>query len=350
MDKGISRDFFVKGNPPVWLRGENKNILSTSVCLNRNLKGFKFPNKATIEEKRQTCSRILGKIHHSAMSSGLRTDSFSNIDNEVKNLLLERKLTSACIRHKDPDNDTRAILVNEDESIVIVINDVDHLHIKASCAGFDLEKCYQMCEDVLRQISLDFACDSTFGYLTSMPAIMNTGIQVEVTAHLPGILMYEENDFYIDELRSEGILVDGLLGPGLPPHGSMFTLFNQNTRRKDIPETLSHFKEVVENVVKKDKILREEVSLIERKDFIGRSYGTLKYAEKIDFDETMAALSSLRAGLEDNEFNKIDFHTLNKLTWYIFPTQILNLLNCPADEVDFVRSKIIKQALSKEKK
>jgi len=350
MDKGISTDFFVKGESPIWLRGENKHILSTSVCLNRNLKGFKFPNKASVEDKAKVCARILGKIHHSAMSSGFHLDIFSNVNNEIKNLLLERRVTSACLRCQDPGNDSRAILVNADESIVIIINDIDHLQIKASCQGFDVQKCYEMCESVLKQISLDFAYDQTFGFLTAMPAIMNTGIQVEVTAHLPGIVLFEEAEDYVESLRCEGVLVDGLLGPGLPPYGGIFTLFNQNTRRKNVSETLNHFKEIVEGVIEQDKILRDETGLIERKDAIGRSYGVLKYAEKIEFGEAMAAISVLRMGMEDGEFDKLDFHTLNKLTWYMFPTQIMNLLNCPADEIDFVRTKIIKQALSKEKK
>ena len=140
MDKGFTTEFLTKKSPPLWLRGNEKFVFSTTVALNRNLTGFKFPNKANLEEKRKVCCKILGKIHHGPLSSQFMFDSVKNMSMEVKKLLFERRDTYCCTRDPDSSDETRVVLVNNDESVVIVVNDDDHLQVRASCPGLNFEK------------------------------------------------------------------------------------------------------------------------------------------------------------------------------------------------------------------
>ena len=155
MEKGINSDFLVKDNLPLWLRGKDKIIKSSSVILNRNIKGFKFPHKASLEEKRKVCSRILGRIFHSAFSSELIYDSVQEMSPKVKGLLYERRdcyvtMSRECLDH----NETKVVLINKDESTVIVINDDDHLQIRISSPFLDLKSCCRTAESILKQLDM----------------------------------------------------------------------------------------------------------------------------------------------------------------------------------------------------
>ncbi len=350
MEKGINSDYLVKDNLPLWLRGKDKIVRSSSVILNRNIKGFKFPHKASIEEKRKVSSKILGKIHHSSFSSEFNYDSLEEMNPKVKGLLYERRdcyvtMSRECLEH----NEAKVVLMNKDESIVIVINDDDHLQIKASTPSFDLRFCYQAAESILKQLDMDYATREPFGYLTASPAIMSTGLQIETIIHLPALMVMEDSDVLVNDVREMGVVPEGIFGHGTSPHGNIFTFCNQNTRRKTVEESLSSFEKCVKNTVKKEIKCRKKMEKLDLKNMTNRAYGMLRYCEKIDFQEAITGMSLVRLGIDEDIIKKVDLSTLNKLTHYMFPTELQCIVGCPPDELDIVRAQVIRQALEKEK-
>jgi len=348
MEKGINSDFLIKDSLPLWMRGKEKIVKSSSVILNRNIKGFKFPHKASLEEKRKVCSRILGRIHHSAISSELFYDSLQEMTPKVKGLLYERHdcyvtMSNECLEH----NEAKVVLINKDETIVIVINDDDHLQVKASTPSFDLKSCYKIADSIIKQLDMDYAIKEPFGYLTASPAIMSTGLQIETVLHLPALMIMEDSESWTNDLREMGVTAEGVFGHGTSPHGNIFTFCNQNTRRKNIEESLSSFEKCIKNTVKKETKCRKGIEKLDLKNMTNRAYGMLRYCEKIDFQEAITGLSLVRLGIDEGTIKRIDLPTLNKLTHYIFPTELQCVVGCPPDELDIVRAKVIKQALEK---
>jgi len=349
MEKGINSDFLIKDNLPLWLRGKDKVIRSSSVILNRNIKGFKFPHKASLEEKRKVCSRILGRIFHSPFSSGLVYDSVQEMHPRVKGLLYERRdcyvtMSRECLEH----NETKIVLINKEENTVIVINDDDHLQVKISVPHLDLKFCYLAAETILKQLDMDYAVKEPFGYLTASPAIMSTGLQIETILHLPALMAMEDSESWASDLRELGVTPEGVFGHGTSPHGNIFTFCNQNTRRKNIEESLSSFEKCIKNTVKKEIKCRKRMEKLDLKNMTNRAYGMLRYCEKIDFQEAITGMSLVRLGIDEGVIKKVDLPTLNKLTHYMFPVELQCIVGCPPDELDIVRAKVIRQALEKE--
>lgn len=76
----------------------------------------------------------------------------------------------------------RALLVNSDESLSIMINEEDHIRIQAITKDLALEQTYDIVDklDTLLDESLDFAFSEKLGYLTQCPTNLGTGMRASV--------------------------------------------------------------------------------------------------------------------------------------------------------------------------
>ena len=87
------------------------------------------------------------------------------------------------------DRRGKAVLISEDESISIMINEEDHLRIQVLREGLSLKEAAETADriDTLLSETLDFAYDSEFGYLTQCPTNLGTGLRASVMLHLPAL-------------------------------------------------------------------------------------------------------------------------------------------------------------------
>ena len=62
-----------------------------------------------------------------------------------------------------------AIIINEDETLSIILNEEEHIKIQGITAGFEIEETYKIVNAVDDLISKDFSYefDKEYGYLTS---------------------------------------------------------------------------------------------------------------------------------------------------------------------------------------
>ena len=109
-------------------------VVSSRVRLVRNLNGFKFLKKCSKEEQ----ENILNKIKEIVPGLGynLKYINIEDLDDITKLSLVEKHLISP--EFVMDDNAKKAIIINEEENICIMLNEDDHIKLQVFSSGQEL--------------------------------------------------------------------------------------------------------------------------------------------------------------------------------------------------------------------
>jgi protein arginine kinase len=199
-----------------------------------------------------------------------------------------------------------------------MLNEEDHLRIQGLHSGFALEAAYAEVDRLDSELGqrLAFAFHPEFGYLTSCPTNVGTGLRASVLIHLPGLVLTKEINKVLQGLAQVGLTHRGLYGEGSEVVGQFFQLSNQTTLGSSEHELLDHLGKMVRQVIDYEEqarqvLLRDARGIIE--DKVWRAYGLLRYARALSFEEAMNLLSPVRLGAGVGMIPDVGVYTLNKL-------------------------------------
>src|SRR4029077_16019178 len=125
--------------------------------------------------------------------------------------------------------------------------------------GFSLDGAYgevDMLDAELGQ-RLPFAFHQEFGYLTSCPTNVGTGLRASVLIHLPALVLTTEITKVLQGLAQVGLTYRGLFGEGSEALGHLFQLSNQVTLGKSEAELLDHLDRLVRQVMTYEEQARD---------------------------------------------------------------------------------------------
>lgn len=303
-------------------------VLSTRVRLARNLAGTRFARRMGRAEREQVLDRVRGAA---ASTEGLgravtlRIDGLPALDRQ---LLHERHLISRELATVESPTGGRAggALLLQDTAAVMV-NEEDHLRLQVLESGVDLGRAWRRAQAVDAELGqrLAFAFHPEFGYLTSCPTNVGTGLRASVLIHLPGLVLTKEIGKTLHGLTKVGLTYRGLYGEGSEVVGNFFQLSNQTTLGKAEGELLDYLGKIVQHVMSVEErarqvLLREATGILE--DKVWRAYGLLRYARSLSFEETMNLLSGVRLGASLGLIPGLGMYTLNKLLVFTQPAHL----------------------------
>jgi protein arginine kinase len=303
-------------------------VLCTRVRLARNLAGHVFDTRATAAD-REAVLRLVEQVASDTVllrrAARFRLD---RMDRSDRQLLHERHLVSKELAGLDADSRVRpaaALLVQD--RVGVMLNEEDHLRLQGLQSGFALEAAYREVERLDTELGqrLTFAFHPEFGYLTSCPTNVGTGLRASVLIHLPGLVLTKEISKVLQGLGQVGLTFRGLYGEGSEVVGNFFQLSNQTTLGKSEQELLDHLGKMVRQVMEYEEqarqvLWRDVPAIIE--DKVWRAYGLLRYARTLSFEETMNLLSGVRLGAGLKLINDVGLYALNKLLVHTQPTHL----------------------------
>ncbi|MEO8199364.1 MAG: protein arginine kinase [Gemmatimonadota bacterium] len=303
-------------------------VLSTRVRLARNLQSHVFGSRTAPADREV----ILKSVEDAGRDGGLlghavcyRMDSLEPIDRQ---LLHERHLVSKELAGLDAEARVRpaAALLIQDR-LGVMLNEEDHLRLQGMRSGFALEATYGEVDRLDSELGqrLPFAFHPEFGYLTSCPTNVGTGLRASVLIHLPGLVLTKEITKVLQGLGQVGLTHRGLYGEGSEIVGTFFQLSNQTTLGKSEQDLLDHLGKIVRQVMEYEEqarqvLVRDAPAIIE--DKVWRAYGLLRYGRTLSFDEMMNLLSAVRLGVGLKMITGVGFYTLNKLLVYCQPAHL----------------------------
>lgn len=335
----------------VWDLGEASIAVTSRVRLARNLRGAAFPGWAGEEE----CERIWKRVEAVAVTLPSLAHPIACGMNELsageRYILFERHLIS----HEQAEKQRGSGLVlKEDETVAIMVNEEDHLRMQALLPGLRLKEAWARINQVDDEIEkhLDYAFSPRWGYLTACPSNVGTGIRASVMLHLPGLVLLDEMDPIIKGIQKIGLAVRGVWGEGTEASGDMFQISNQMTLGESEEHIVSTLEQVVLELVEHEKNAR--LRLLDKRpvrleDHVGRALGILTHAHILTSHEALDLLSALRLGSELGIVKKIERPLIDELLLWTQPAHLQMREGRPLkpDERDIARAELIRGRLAK---
>lgn len=313
-------------------------VLSTRIRLARNLAGRVFGTRNTATEREAILSDVRTAAADSVSLGAAHLFRVDELDRGDRQLLHERHLVSKELAGLEPGRMVRtgAACLWQDGAGAM-INEEDHLRLQALRSGFDLAATYAAVDRVDDELGqrLAFAFHSEFGYLTSCPTNVGTGLRASVLIHLPGLVLTKEIGRVLQGLGQVGLTFRGLYGEGSEVVGNFFQLSNQTTLGQTERDLLEHLGSMVREVIQyeeqaREVLLREAPAIIE--DKVWRAYGLLRHARTLSFEETMNLLSGVRLGVGLGVVGGVGMYTLNKLLVHTQPAHLAAMEGIPLDD------------------
>lgn len=292
-------------------------VISSRVRLARNLANYPFSLKISndqaekmVEEVKETTEDLnqgTGKKHYSC-----NLGTLSNID---KRAMVERHIISPNLVE---NQQVTGLILSEDETISIMINEEDHLRIQSIVGGMNLEAVYEVASRVDDIVSekLDIAFDEKYGYLTSCPTNVGTGLRASCMVFLPALSSAGIIHRMFEELSKYGVTIRGIYGEGTKSLGSLYQISNQKTLGKTEREIIYSLNNVVNQIVKQERLKRQEIqdnNYDKIEDQVYRAYGILKYARQLTSSEAMSLLAQIKLAIDCDliKFDKdVNIHKL----------------------------------------
>lgn len=299
-------------------------VLSTRVRLARNLQGHAFSPRIRDNEREQIFEQVRRAAEqHTALQGGI-SFHLSSLNTLSRRVLHERHLISRELSG-GAEGDTPArgsgLILGPRDTLGVMVNEEDHLRLQALLSGFRLDDAYAAVDALDEELGdqLPFAYHQEFGYLTSCPTNVGTGLRASVLVHLPALVLTKEIGRVLQGISNIGLTFRGLYGEGSEVVGNFFQISNQTTLAKTEEDLLEHLGKTVNQVIGYEQqarqvLLRDAPSVIE--DKIWRAYGLLRYARSLTFEEVMSLLSGVRLGISLNLLRGPRVYTLNKIMIY----------------------------------
>lgn len=281
------------------LETENPVIISSRIRLARNLKKYPFSAKLKENETEmlnETISSI--KNDRTALSEQFAAINMKSISDTDRLSMLERHLISPEFLKSKRE---RCLLLKDDESVSIMVNEEDHIRIQSIYPGDDLQGAWNMVDNIdnLIEETLEYAFDKDFGYLTSCPTNTGTALRASYMVHLPMLERTGHMKSILDALTKFGMTIRGTYGEASEAFGSIYQISNQLTLGKSETEIIEALKNITSQVIESEMTLRNKALKSKRseiEDNVYRSYGILTNCRRIKSGEAMKLLSDVRLG------------------------------------------------------
>jgi len=332
-------------------------VLSTRIRLARNVQGFAFGPRARVNDRAAVLARIRSVCERLESLRDAEVAELAGLEPRRRRILLERRLASRDLLGENGSQPARstAVVLPPDQPFSIMVNEEDHLRLQILVSGLRLRDAWSsldaLDEDLGREVA--YAYHHEFGFLTSCPTNVGTGLRASVLVHLPALVLTKEIGKVLQGLSQVGLTFRGLYGEGSEVVGNFFQVSNQTTLGKSEEDLVDHLDRIVRQVIQyeahaRQVLLRDAAAVTE--DKIWRAYGLLRYARSLSFEELMNLLSGVRLGASLKLLPGLRVYSLNKVMVFTQPAHLEEAAGrtLSEQESDVHRAALVRRILSTE--
>lgn len=270
--------------------------ISSRIRLARNIAGHKFYTKLVDDnEAEELTSSVMENLEDFGVFNFL---SLKELSLSECNALFEQHLIS---RELIANKDISSLAISEDEKIIIMINEEDHIREQALEKGFNLYKPYRRLKKIDNALlnNLDIAFDEELGFITASPSNLGTGMRASVMVFLPALERLGKIGELIDRAGFSGLTIRGIYGEGSKAIGGFYQISNQGLHTLSESEIIDKVSEFIFSICNEEKEARELILERERDELIDetrRAYGILTNCNCLEEKEMMELLSLVKFG------------------------------------------------------
>lgn len=297
---------------------ENFNTVAVSsrIRLARNFADISFMSKLTKQEEIDYLTRSTKTLFEHM--EGFTYYPLKDMSLSRCSAFFERHIIS---KELIDNRDISAVATNEEENVIIMIAEEDHLRLQSISSGFDLLGAYERLLPIDNAVISHFniAFDDNYGFLTSSPANLGTGMRASVMIFIPALERSGKIDEIIKEAREYGLTFRGIYGEGSNTIGSLYQISNQGSLGLSEEEIIDKVSDFFFDVCRQEESLRQELfdkNYESIRDEVQRAYGILTNCYSISEKEMINLLSLLKFGnilrvvkIKDEDlFQKLYYH------------------------------------------
>lgn len=317
-------------------------VLSTRVRLARNFKDYPFISKLDNETGLKITNEVKDIILNSNEKSSLmfREIQADELKKEGGKLIESHLISPAILNSKVPSS----VIIDNNKEISIMINEEDHLRIQVIKDGFNFKNALFLanaCDDLIEE-SKDYAFSEKYGYLTSCPTNVGTGLRASLMIHIPGIVACGKINELIRNTNRLGLTIRGFYGEGSQGLGNIFQISNQITLGLSEKEIIEKLENVTKSIIKQEETLRNQINDDILKDKILRAYGILKNCYLISYKEFTNLWSLVYLGLNMGIITDVDKMSFKNLLSSLAPN---SMGEEDSEKRDKLRAKILKEVI-----
>jgi protein arginine kinase len=323
--------------------------MSSRVRLARNFSGAAFP----VRQGAREAAELLIKAREAFFSSpAVNRNEYvyvdiPGLDSIDKMMLVEKHLISPDLVIGDRPS---AAIISKDETVSVMLNEEDHLRIQCVEPSADIDAAFERCGAIERVFdeSFDIAFDRDFGYLTSCPTNLGTGMRASFMLHLPALTMTGHIKGVLEACGKIGVAVRGLYGENSEASGNMFQFSNQGSLGSSEAEILASITDVKDQITGHESRLRAELlraAAVQFEDRVFRAYGTLRSARILTSEEYMRLWSDVRLGVDTGVIPDISIETLDRMMTLVQPAYIQKMFGqmLNSGERDVQRANLVRK-------
>jgi len=335
-----------------WMKGdgpESDIVISSRIRIARNMKGYPYPMLAINQQSQEVLDQVSEVLSNEELETISRFSlvKLSELSELEKMVLVEKHLISPNLANESRNG---AVILSENESISIMVNEEDHLRIQCLCPGFQIKEAWDLANqlDDIFESHLDYGYDEKRGYLTSCPTNVGTGIRASVMMHLPALVLTQQINRILSAVTQVGLTVRGLYGEGSEALGNLFQISNQITLGQSEEEIIDNLHSVARQIIEHERAARQKLlqdSKMRILDRVNRSLGILSFAAIIDSKEAAQRLSDVRLGIDLGMIGELSSHVLNELLVMTQPgfLQQISGVKLSAEDRDIRRAQLIRE-------
>ncbi|MBQ8197112.1 MAG: ATP--guanido phosphotransferase [Clostridia bacterium] len=323
------------------------NIITSRVRLARNLVGYPFRVKDVAEAR-----DIIKKVNRAL----IKCDTFNlynvgNLDAITLEAMKERHLIS---QNLIDNPECGAALINQDESVSIMINEEDHVREQCFMKGLRLSEAYKTLDKIDDELTknLDVAYSGQLGFLTACPTNLGTGLRASVMMFLPALTESGKIGALVEEVSRLGLTVRGLYGEGSNAEGFMYQISNEVTLGVKEIDIIRLVEQTVTRICRAERdemqrlYLRNELKTMDR---ARKAYGVLTNAVLLDYSEFLSNIAQVKLGAMLGMINISDIDKLDDLIVSARPAMLCHTYGkkLSALDRDLLRAETVGQKLSK---
>ena len=327
------------------------NYISSRIRLVRNCADQCFPNRLKgqdslrLIETMRTRLEDIGAVEGETMSSCLLSD----LPDAARDAMRERRVLNAGILQKKTPV---GLMLSESEDISLVLNGDDHFRLQVLAPNSHLYELWEKAgrlDDYINE-RFSYAFDDRYGYLTSFPTNVGTGMRANIVVHLPALSTGKQFPNLMASMNRFGVTVRGVYGTGKENYGALYDVSNAKTLGMSEREILDLVSKVAAQLNSEENQIRRkslESHRLEREDEAFKSYGLLKYARKLSLRDALSYLSQVIAGITDGIVRTEEPACLYRLYLGVQPSNLIAGATKPVDRdmLDAVRADYIREQL-----
>lgn len=311
-------------SPEKW----TQNLIFPGIVLNafatvvRNVAGATFSAKSTPEGR----SMLRDELFRSISESNETIWKLTNLDlckeDEVRRLeelllipqsLAERGGGAGLMQYMPPASEEKGGRstkrktkpLQEDAAGSVWVNGDEHLCFRSVSPSGDMNavfnRVYEM-EEALDGTEVEYAFDPTFGYLTSDPADLGTGLHVGMTLQLTGLYLSGDLPKVLHALERLGMDVRGIFDDNREEApGALYRISNGETLGESETEILIRTSDILQSVAVQEewaRIRMMESRLDEVLNYVIRSLALGRCLRLVAADEAVNLFYAAKFGLE----------------------------------------------------